>query len=912
MSTPAVSAPFEFETPSPPPSPPSTPPPTPDLHGPAGWLSDTVTAVTAWAVQHPWSALAVAALAGVLSAGGYAGWMALTRRRQQLLVRHAQVVLISPPPEVDPAGAAVFWTTIAGVLHTGWRHRWREHWRHGRDHIAVEYRWGGRALSIVVWLPSTVRIGPVRAAVHGAWPGAGVTVLDADPPLPAGDAAVGGAFVPVLPAWLPLRTEHDNDPLRTLIAAASALHSTESACVQILARPATGRQLRRLRSGVQALRSGTPPHGGLLDPARWVRAGLDLLLEVLGPGRGRASRAGRTPSRSGPVPGGDPQRDRDVRAAVDKLTGTQWEVAIRYGVARTSRTGGASSTGSAGGSGSDLGGMRARLLTVTDGVVAAFGVYTGRNRLRRVPMRQPAAVLAARVLRRGFLLCTAELAAIAALPHDIAVPGLDRARATPRPAPVSVPPGGRGTKVLGKADVGGHAVAVNVADSRQHLHVLGSTGSGKSTLLLNMILDDIHARRGTIVIDPKGDLVIDLLDRIPARFADRLVIIDPDQPAGTILNPLAGDDHDLVVDNIVSIFGRIFAKHWGPRIDDTLRVACLTLLRKANATLTLIPPLLNDRQFRHAFTQDLDDPEGLRGYWEWFESTPPPLRAQVIGPVLSRLRAFLLRDFVRRTLGSPRSTFDMRRILDGGILLARLPKGQIGEETARLMGSFIVASAWQAATGRVRLPEAQRRDAAAYIDEAHNFLNLPGSVGDMLAEARGYHFGLVLAHQNLAQMPRDTQLAISANARNKIFFSCAPEDAHQLARHTMPELNEHDLSHMDAYRAACRLVVDGRETAAFTLRTNPARPVVGETTAVRQAAAATVGAHQRTAPAGAHRRRRGQPVTDLGADDGTGRSVNRAAERPAGRGADRAGIAQLAGIGGHDKPAQADHDLPAT
>jgi hypothetical protein len=87
-------------------------------------------------------------------------------------------------------------------------------------------------------------------------------------------------------------------------------------------------------------------------------------------------------------------------------------------------------------------------------------------------------------------------------------------------------------------------------------------------------------------------------------------------------------------------------------------------------------------------------------------------------------------------------------------------------------------------------------------------------------------------------MPRDTQLAISANARNKVFFSCAPEDAHQLARHTVPELDEHDLSHMDAFRAACRLVVDGRETAAFTLHTNPARPLVGETTAVRQAAAA--------------------------------------------------------------------------
>jgi hypothetical protein len=201
-----------------------------------------------------------------------------------------------------------------------------------------------------------------------------------------------------------------------------------------------------------------------------------------------------------------------------------------------------------------------------------------------------------------------------------------------------------------------------------------------------------------------------------------------------------------------------------------------------------------------------------------------------------------LRDFVKRTLGTPQSSFDMGKVLDGGILLARLPKGQIGEETARLMGSFVLASAWQAATARTRIPEAARRDASIYIDEAHNFLNLPGSVGDMLAEARGYHLAMVLAHQNLTQMPRDTQLAISANARNKIYFSCAPEDAHQLARHTMPELDEHDLSHMDAFRAAARIVVAGRETPAFTLHTNPAKPLVGEATAVRQAVAQALAA----------------------------------------------------------------------
>ncbi len=235
-----------------------------------------------------------------------------------------------------------------------------------------------------------------------------------------------------------------------------------------------------------------------------------------------------------------------------------------------------------------------------------------------------------------------------------------------------------------------------------------------------------------------------------------------------------------------------------------------------------MPPLLNDKQFRAPFTADLTDPEGLKGFWEWFETSPPGLRAQVIGPVLARLRAFLLRDFVRATIDSPTSSFDMAHLLDhGGILIARLPKGLLGDDTSRLLGSMIFANVWHAATARARQPEARRRDAMIVIDEAHNILNLAGSTADMLAEARGYRLSLVLAHQHLGQLPREVQLAISANARNKIYFTCSPEDAHQLARHTLPELDEHDLAHLDAYTAAVRLVTSDRQVAALSLATSP-------------------------------------------------------------------------------------------
>jgi hypothetical protein len=272
-------------------------------------------------------------------------------------------------------------------------------------------------------------------------------------------------------------------------------------------------------------------------------------------------------------------------------------------------------------------------------------------------------------------------------------------------------------------------------------------------------------------------------------------------------------------------------------MDDVMRVACLTLLRHANVTLQHIPPLLNSRQFRAAMTVDLDDPAGLSGFWQWYDELNPALRSQVIGPVLARLRAFLLRDFVKRTMRYPHSSVEMGRILDGGALLVRIPKGQLGEDTTRLLGSLILAQVWQATTARATIPADRRRDATLIIDEAQNFLTLANSLDTMLAEGRKYRLSMVLAHQDLAQFPRDLLAAASANARNKVYFTCAPEDARVLARHTLPELDEHDLAHLDRYTAAARLIVDGRQTPAFTLRTRKPKPVVGAATAIRQAAA---------------------------------------------------------------------------
>jgi hypothetical protein len=782
--------------------------------------------VWAWLSARPWLAFAaaIAVVATVFARDQLLAW------RHNRFAADARWVTVAAPPEVTPGSAAAFWTALVGVLTPSvWRRR-----VFGLPHVGWEYTWTGRELSIRVWVPGTVPPGAVEAAVRAAWPAATVATSEAGRPIPYAVAdQVGGAHWPQQADTLPLRSEHDADPLRALFAAGAGVAHREHACVQVLARPTTARRVRLARRSAAA---SANPHPRPDVAARTISGLARVLIEpilwlvdvfISGPARHRP--ASPTATRSIDR---DPVVTADARTMVDKaVTVPHYEVAIRYAVAMDAELREPNPDRAKQ--------IRRRLLGLNHTLASAAAAYTGPNRLRRMKMPAPVASLAGRSLRRGFLVTVPELAALAALPQDLAVPGLDRARAKAMPAPVQVPSGGRNVKVLGRSQISGHSAGLNVVDARAHMHVIGKTGVGKSTLLLNMIVGDIKAGRGTVVIDPRGDLITDILDRLPASHASRIVLIDPDQPNPGYFNPLEDtNDPHLAVDNLVGIFAKIFQRQWGPRMDDTLRVACLTLMQRAKSTLSMVPPLLSDRTFRGRFTVSLDDPDGLAGFWTWYDSVNENFRGQVIAPVLARLRQFLLRDFVKSVIGHPTSSFQMGDILNGGVLLCRLPKGQLGEETSRILGSLIVARVWQAAIARAAIPEDQRRDCTLFVDEAHNFLTLPGSVDDMLAESRGFRLGLVLAHQNLAQLPKEAAAALSANARSKIVFNVDPSDARELSRHTKPELDDHDLAHLDIYTAAARLLVGNRELPAFTFTTNPPAPIVGEATAIRQQVAA--------------------------------------------------------------------------
>ncbi|WP_284747714.1 helicase HerA domain-containing protein [Amycolatopsis sp. RTGN1] len=731
------------------------------------------------------------------------------RRCHATLVADARCITVLAPPTVDPAGGALLWSNLVGLLRPSWRR-----WFAGQPHLVWEYRFSEHGVTLQLWVPGVIPPGLVERAIEAAWPGCHTRTVAAGPPLPEPAAgrrsvAVGGQLRLARSEALPIRTGFDADPIRGLLGAPVGLGRDEYASVQVLARPVTGKRVGQARRAARRVHTGASGRLG------------GRVLDLLTPGAS-TTRSGRT--RDTRRVSQDPQLSLEYsaqnRAIVGKQRGSQYETVIRYAVtahlavdapeAEVQRA-------------RDTARGRAHALA------ASFAAFTEHNHYTRTRLHHPTEALADRRLGRGDLLSVPELAAIAHLPVDAEIPGIERAgaKAVAPPPGVAVP--GPEVKPLGVADSGhARAVGLRVPDARHHLHVLGATGSGKSTLLGNMILDDADAGRGIVLIDPKGDLVTDVLSRLPRDAADRVVLFDADsKQRPPCLNPLEGGETDREVDNLVSVFRRVYSAFWGPRTDDLMRAACLTLRAQDGVpTLADLPKLLTSEAFRTRITAGLPDPV-LAGFWEWYDELTDSSRSQVISPLMNKLRAFLLRPFVKDAIAGGRSTVDMHQVLnEGGICLVRIPKGSLGDETTRLVGSLIVARTWQATTGRARVPQRERPDASLVIDECHNFLNLPYPIEDMLAEARGFRVAMTLAHQHLGQLPRELKEGISTNARSKIFFNASPEDARELARHTTPRLSEHDLAHLGVYHVGARLVVNGAETEPFTMTTSPMRPAI--------------------------------------------------------------------------------------
>lgn len=457
------------------------------------------------------------------------------------------------------------------------------------------------------------------------------------------------------------------------------------------------------------------------------------------------------------------------------------------------------------------------------------------NQARR-PWRYPLTLSAAEILcLSGWPVGQADLPATAgAHPRNLPLPKVrDRSRVF----------------ATGTQEQSDQRLGISIGDALLHTVLLGPTGSGKSTAMANLVLADIRAGRGVLLIDPKTDLVTDLLSRIPPERHEDVVVIDPTSPHPVGLNPLAtgssGRRPEIVADTVLATFKTLFADAWGVRIEQVLTASLLTLARTPGATLVDLPLLLTNLAYRRRVTAS-SDPLGTRQFWDTYEALSEAQRLQWIAPVLTRLQTFLIRPQLRAVLGQSAPSFDLADLLTRRrIVLVSLNKGVLGAESARLLGSLLVGQLWPLVLARATIRPQRRHVVSVYIDEVQDYLALPGDLADALAQARSLGVAFHLAHQYRAQLPPHLRAGIDANAHNKIIFGLSATDATETAR-LAPGLEAADFQLLPRFGVYARTVHHGHAQPWARATTLPLPPATADPVELRAASASRYGqdAHQ--------------------------------------------------------------------
>lgn len=365
-------------------------------------------------------------------------------------------------------------------------------------------------------------------------------------------------------------------------------------------------------------------------------------------------------------------------------------------------------------------------------------------------------------------------------------------------------------------------------DRRRHMYILGKSGMGKSTLLENMILQDIYNGHGVCFLDPHGDSATYILDRIPSFRQNDVIYVNPsdtDFPIGlNMLESNRGEEAFLIASGMMAVFSRIWAGMWSSRMEYILNNTLLALLETPGNTLLAVVRLLTDNDFRKKIVGNVTDPL-VKNFWnKEFAGFNDKYRTEAIAPILNKIGQFFSTDLVRNILGQPKSTIDMRDIMDNRkIFIVNLSKGRLGEDNSNLLGSLIVTKLQLAAMSRVDIPESVRADFYLYVDEFQNFTS--DSFATILSEARKYRLNLILAHQYISQLTESgnekIRNAIFGNVGTMLSFRVGSDDGAVLEKEFEPVFQSQQLINLNARQVALKMSIGGKPCMPFIASTLP-------------------------------------------------------------------------------------------
>jgi hypothetical protein len=502
-----------------------------------------------------------------------------------------------------------------------------------------------------------------------------------------------------------------------------------------------------------------------------------------------------------------------------------------------------------------------RAQAILNNLVATFSLYDapGKNGFKFVPARDLDSFITGYILRffpqdkTKNILNATELATLFHFPDQTNIPTsqLERQASKQVDGPRNIPEEGLllGYNVFRGAK---KEIRLDEADRARHMYVVGQTGTGKSTYLENLALQDMLEGRGFAFVDPHGDTAEKLLAMVPKERTEDVIYFSPadmDYPLGLNMFEFHSEDQkDFLIQEAINMLYKLYDPGHtgiiGPRYEHLFRNAALAVMADpAGGTFIDIPKLFRDPAFVEQKLKYVKDQNVIEF---WRKEMPASQRSNEFGEVtswfVSKFGAFLSNEMMRNIIGQPKSSFNLRQVMDEGkILLVNLSRGRTGDLNSKLLGMIFVMKFEAAAMSRADVPEDQRRDFCLYVDEFQNFST--DSFADILSQARKYHLNLIVANQFTTQLSEEIRDAVFGNVGSVAAFRVGTTDAEFLAKQFAPVFDIDDLQFLPNYNTAVRMMIGGVPVQPFSMATLPPlgnpNPQLGD--ALKQLSAAKYG-----------------------------------------------------------------------
>jgi Type IV secretion-system coupling protein DNA-binding domain len=359
-------------------------------------------------------------------------------------------------------------------------------------------------------------------------------------------------------------------------------------------------------------------------------------------------------------------------------------------------------------------------------------------------------------------------------------------------------------------------------DRAKHLYAIGKTGMGKSTLLENLAVQDIMSGEGVCFIDPHGKSADLLLEYVPEHRIKDVIYFAPfdmDNPVSfNVMEDVGPEQRYLVASGMMSAFKKIWVDAWSARMEYILGNIMLALLEFPGSTLVGVNRMLTDKDFRKEVVNHISDPS-VKSFWvNEYANYTEKFAAEAAPAIQNKVGQFIANPLIRNIIGQPKSSFDIREVMDNKkILIINLSKGRVGEANANLLGAMLITKIYLGAMSRADLNEKQLAAAPnfyLYVDEFQSFAN--ETFADILSEARKYKLNLHIAHQYIEQMTDEVRAAVFGNVGTMCIFRVGSYDAEVLEKEFAPYFTAEDIVNLQKYQMYLKLMIDGVTSQPFS------------------------------------------------------------------------------------------------